>query len=130
MQRQFAVTMGEKQVGKVLVKRQGLYYSFHCRCDLAMERIYRLLVTCGTVRENLGILVPKDGSFMLDTRKPVKMIGEGDMRFSLHTKEEQNDVVFVPIFPEEPFAYISRLRESFLIRRDGQPGIVLNKMQE
>lgn len=130
MERQFAVTLGEKQVGKVLVNRQGLYYAFHCRCDLAMDRIYRLMVTCGTLRENLGILVPNDGCFMLDTRKPVKSIGEGDLRFSLHTKEEKHTCIFVPIFPEEPFAYISRLRESFLIRRDGQPGIVLNKMQE
>ena len=130
MQRQFAVTLGEKQVGKVLVKRQGLYYSFHCRCDLAMERIYRLMVACGTVRENLGILVPKDGSFMLDTRKPVKLIGEGDMQFSLHTKEEEKSITFVPIIPEEPFAYISRLKESFLMLRDGQPGIALSKMQE
>ena len=112
------------------MNRQGLYYSFHCRCELMKGCIYRLMVTCGSVRENLGILVPEDGSFKLDTRKPVKMIGEGDLRFFLHTKEEQNTVTFVPIFPEEPFAYISRLKESFLMLRDSQPGIVLNKMQE
>ena len=130
MEGAFSVTLRGKQVGKVLVKKQGLYYSFCCRCDLCEDAIYRLTVICGTVRENLGILVPEDGSFVLETRKPVKMIGEGDCRFTLCTKQERTSDTFVPISPEEPFAYISRLKQSFLVLREGQPGIRITEMQE
>ena len=117
-------------MGKVQVERQGLYYHFSCRCRLEGDIIYRLLVTCGSVRENLGILVPKDGSFVLHTKLPVKRIGEGELSFSLVPRKEDLSGNFVPIRPEEPFAYISRLKESFLIIRDGQPGILIEKLQE
>ena len=130
MERKFSVTVCGKHAGKVLVQRQGLYYRFTCRCNLAGDIIYRLMVTCGNVRENLGILVPKEESFVLDTKLPVKSIGEGDMSFTLIPKHEAYSGTFVPISPEEPFAYISRLKKSFLILRDGQPGIYINQMQE
>ena len=92
--------------------------------------MYRLVVTCGTNQENLGILVPGDGCFMLDTKLPIKRIGEGNLSFSLVPKQEAYGGTFVPICPEEPFAYISRLKHSFLVLRDGQPGICIEKMQE
>lgn len=130
MEGEFAVTLRGKPVGKVLVQKKGLYYSFCCRCYLTEDTIYRLTVSCGTARENLGILVPVDGSFVLDTRKPVKMIGEGEFQFSLQTKQEKTSGTFVPICPEEPFVYISRLKRSFLVLRESQPGICITGMQE
>lgn len=92
--------------------------------------MYRLMVTCGSSQESLGILVPMEGSFVLNTKLPVKRIGEGNMIFTLVSKQEGHMENFVPISPEEPFAYISRLKESFLIHRNGQPGINIKKVQE
>ena len=43
----------------------------------------RLFVRCGSREENLGIVVPMDGGFGLDTRIPVKRLGEGEMEFRL-----------------------------------------------
>lgn len=130
LEQSFCVTVCGKHAGKVLVQKLGLYYHFHCRCILTDFRIYRLMVTCGTVRENLGILVPKEGSFVLDTKLPMKRIGEGEMIFTLIPKRENHSGTFVPISPEEPFAYITRLKQSFLILRNGQPGILIDKVQE
>ena len=130
MEKSFAVTLGGKPVGKVLVNRQGLYMSFHCRCDLKGDEIYRLVVACGGSRQNLGVLIPGEGGFVLQRKVPAKQIGEGDMTFTLTTKQTPVSDVFVPIRPEEPFAYIHRLKESFLTIRDGQPGICIQKMQE
>lgn len=92
--------------------------------------MYRLIVSCGTKRENLGILIPQGESFILDKRLPVKRIGNGELSFSLIPKKESVSGTFVPISPEEPFTYISRLKKSFLIYRNGQPGILIDKMQE
>lgn len=87
--------------------------------------VCRLRVSCEDRQENLGILVPMDGGFGLETRLPVKRLGEGDPDFTLVPKHESGSGTFVPVYPEEPFAYISRLKKSYLAKKDGQLGIVL-----
>ena len=130
MEENYSVTVGGKHTGKVIVRRQGLYYHFSCRCSLSGEIMYRLMVTCGTVNVNLGILVPENGGFALDTKQPIKRIGEGELRFVLVPKQDIQPVIFVPISPEEPFAYISRLKRSFLAIRNEQMGLMIDEMQE
>ena len=130
MERSFSINVCGRPIGKVTVQKQGLYYRFICRCDLSGDIIYRLMVSCGTVRENLGVLIPQKGSFYLDTKLPVKRIGEGDMVFTLLPKQDACSGTFIPIYPEEPFSYISRLKKTFLMYENGQPGIHIEKMQE
>lgn len=130
MEHEYTVAANGKPVGKVTVLRQGLYYYFSCRCRLSGDVIYRLMVTSGKIRENLGVLVPLDGSFVLDRKLPVKQIGEGELSFFLKAKYDTDEGTFVPISPEEPFAYISRLKKSFLVLQHGEQGIYIPKMQE
>ena len=118
----YSVMLNGKQSGKVSVRRQGLYYHFSCSCRLNSENMYRLVVSCGNTKEKLGILVPSEGSFILNTKLPVKRIGEGDMSFHLTDLQDANSGTFVPISPEEPFAYIDRLKEAYLERKYGQIG--------
>lgn len=125
MEGSYEVCFGKDTVGKVQVLRQGLYYRFICRCRLTGDVICRLVVRCGEKQENLGIVVPMEDGFGLDKKIPVKQIGEGNMDFLLVPKHDQLMGKFVPICPEEPFAYITRLKESFLVRKDGQVGIVI-----
>ena len=131
MERSYSVKLGETPVGKVAVHKEGLYYVFSCRCNLSGEQLYRLVVNRGCIQENLGILVPENGCFVLNTRISVKRIGEGEMSFRLVAKREENPKkIFVPIYPEEPFSYISRLKRSFLVYQCGLVGINIEKMQE
>lgn len=130
MEHIFPVTFCGKPVGKVTVQKQGLYYRFICRCNLSGDIMYRLMVASGTLKENLGILVPQNGSFEIDKKLPLKRIREGDMVFTVIPNQESYDRTFVPIYPEEPFAYISRLKNTFLIYKNGQPGVQIEKMQE
>ncbi len=126
MEGNYAVRMGPDTVGKVNVRRQGLYYRFTCRCRLSGDTLFRLRVLCGEKLENLGILVPVDDGFGLDTKIPVKRIGEGTMEFTLVPRHEKREGQFIPIYPEEPFAYISKLKQSFLVRKNGQLGIQIS----
>lgn len=87
----------------------------------------RLIVTCGDKQENLGIVVPMDGGFGLDTSLAAKKLGQGKPEFQLVPKHEISKERFVPIYPEEPFAYIAKLKESFLIRKNGALGILINE---
>ena len=121
----YTVFFGNQQVGKVRVQRQGLYYSFHCRCRLTGDVVCRLYVSCGGRQENLGVVIPEGDGFGLDTRLPVKRFQEGEPSFSLIPKHEEPSGRFVPIVPEEPFAYIERLKTSFLVKKYGQMGILL-----
>ena len=130
MEQSYAVTVRGTSVGKVLVQRQGLYYHIFCRCQLKGDTIYRLVVTSGSTNVTLGVVIPTDNGFVLNTKLPVKKIGEGELGFTLCTKQEESSSTFIPITPEEPFAYISRLKDSFLVLHDGQSGILVNKKQE
>ena len=111
------VTIGNQSVGRVQVRRQGLYYVFRCRCSLSGQTLWYLEAACGEKRENLGVLVPIDGVFGLDTRRPVKNLGEGKIRFGLRPKRDRPGNRFAPIYPDEPFAYIQQLKKAFLETR-------------
>lgn len=125
MEGNYGVYFGNRIVGKVQVLRQGLYYRFICRCKISGDVVCRLAVVCGDNQENLGVVTPMDGGFGLDTRLPMKRLGEGEMEFLLMPKHDVGAGKFVPIYPEEPFSYIRKLKDSFLATRDGQTGILI-----
>lgn len=123
MEGNYAVYFGNDQAGKVQVLRQGLYLVFHCRCRLSGSVVCRLEVSWGQGRESLGVLVPMDGGFGLDTRLPAKRIKGDKLRFEIIPKRDKQPETFVPIYPEEPFAYIERLKDGFLTKKNGQLGV-------
>ncbi len=125
MEASYPVSMGNKPVGKVLLRKQGLYYSIRCRCQLSGGVVCRLAVRCDGRQEKLGILVPMEEGFGLDTKLPAKRLGQGSLEFLLLPRHETVNGTFVPIYPEEPFAYISRLKDGFLARKDGQLGMLI-----
>ena len=125
MEGNYTVTFANRQCGKVQVLRQGLYYHFVCRCQIKGDVLCRLRVTCGGRQEELGVLVPLETGFGLDKKVPVKYFSEGTPEFKLYAKAEEPDGKFVPIVPEEPFSYIAKLKSAYLVRRDGQVGILI-----
>lgn len=124
---EYEIMLGDKSVGKAGVSREGLYYRIRCRCTLNGDRLCRVLARCADREESLGILVPQDGSFCLETRIPVKKIGVGKLSFSLVPKHRSMEGIFVPLCPEEPFRYISQLKDAYLERRNGNVGILIRK---
>lgn len=120
---------GQAQVGKVQVQKQGLYFRFFCRCQLTGDVVCRLTVRSGAGIENLGIVVPVEEGFGLETRLPCKRFGEGELEFRLVPKHEFSAGTFVPIYPEEPFAYIRNLKNAYFERRYGQAGAVISDMK-
>ncbi len=119
---EYPVMLGKERVGTVDVTKSGLYARFSCRCKLSGEVICALEMRCGAQTEKLGILVPEGKHFALDTKVPLKRIGAGEMVFRIVPRHSERSGQFVPIYPDEPFAYISRLKDAFLERRDGIVG--------
>ena len=125
MAENYDIFLGRQKVGKVYVEQEGLYYRFRCRCNVNADVICRLTARRGGKEENLGIPVPSGDSFTLDTRLPVKRFPEGEFAFYLRPKHSGLAGTFVPVSPQEPFAYITRLKNAYLEKRDGKVGVVI-----
>lgn len=124
MEGTYDILLGNEPVGKAVVERQGLYYRFDCRCKLSGTVIYRLSVESNGHHENLGVPVPVGEEFRLTTKLAVKKLGKGQFRFRVLPKHQKHESSFIPVYPEEPFAYLTRLQNAFLEVRDGQVGVV------
>ena len=122
---EYDVYMGDQVVGTAQVEQQGLYYCFRCRCNLSGDTICRVCVSCGGCQESLGILVPQNGQFETWAKVAVKKLGQGTFRFRVLPRHSAMQEKFICVFPEEPFAYISRLKEAYLQERQGRLGIVI-----
>ena len=123
----YPICQGQGRVGTVTVEKQGLYYCFSCRCSLSGEVMHRLVAVTEAGQVDLGVCVPMDGAFGVEKRIPCKRLGTGKPEFQLVPKHEGLRGQFVPVYPEEPFAYLSRLKNAFLATRAGQVGIVIDE---
>lgn len=123
----YTVYLGSQPAGKVQVLRQGLYYRFICRCQLTGDVVCRLYISSGGKRENLGVVVPAGSGFGLDTRIPVKRFREGNPEFFLIPGHDPTTERFVPIMDTEPFSYIEQLKTSYLVKKYGKIGIMIEE---
>lgn len=112
------VTLSGKPVGTVECIREGLYCRILCRCTLPGQEIRRLYAGS----EKIGVLMPHNGQWILETRIPGKRIKEGS-NFTLDDPGEN----FWPLRPGEEFSYLDKLRKGKLDIREGQMGLVVDK---
>lgn len=127
MEGNYPIYRAGKIVGQARITGEGLYYRIRCRCSRSWDVVSRIYVTSGEKTESLGIPVPEGEEFLLDTRLPRKKLGTERPRFAVQSDRVEPDEMFVPICPEEPFAYLSRLRNAYAAKRDGQIGVVIRK---
>ena len=123
MEGTYGVYVGETMCGKVQVQKEGLYYRFFCRCKPAGEQVCKLRVQFPNSEVNLGVLIPEGDGFGLSTRIPAKRFQGIPVRFVLTPVHDIPEGKFIPITPEEPFAYIERLKEAYLIKKGPNLGV-------
>lgn len=121
---EYDICLGSEKVGQATVQPQGLYYGIRCFCRLTGAVGFRLLVKGSLGEADLGLLVPMNEGFGVNTRVPIKKVGE-ELRFSLVPKHRKMDDCFVPLCPDEPFSYLTRLENAFLENREGTLGVVV-----
>lgn len=127
MDGEYDIFMGKEVVGTANVERQGLYYLFRCQCRLSGAVMCRVMVSCNGHHENLGTLIPMGDGFGLKTKLAVKRLGKGPFQFRVMPKHRRGEGEFIAVYPEEPFAYLTRLQNAFLEVRNGQIGVVIEK---
>jgi len=121
MEERLPVLLAGLAIGEAIVTRRGLYAYFDCRCQLSGQIIYRLTVDSGSCSEILGIPVPEDGHFVLRTRLPLKRLEPRSIHIRAVPKKSGLSGKLIPLSPEEPFSYISRLQNAFLETQRTQP---------
>ena len=121
----YEILRGSEAIGMAEVTREGLYYRFRCRCKLSGSVIYKITVQTGSNLRDLGVLVPENDVFILEKRVPAKYFGTDDLRFSAVPHSKSMKGVFIPVYPDEPFAYLARLRKAYMKKQNGITGIVL-----
>lgn len=130
MEGTYPILFGDQRVGQASVTRRGLYYHFSCRLQLTGEVIFRVEVCRGEGWENLGIPVPEGRAFVLNKAVPVNRLGTEKLIFRVVPKHSKGREIFVPIHPEEPFAYLSRLKNAYMQRRGEEIGVVIREPGE
>jgi len=118
----YDVYLNGNAVGYAHVAKEGLYYRIQCRCRLSGD-VCKLTVSCEERQTNLGVLIPVEDGFGLETKVPIKRLGDGKIEFSIVPNRAVLTGKFVPIYPEEPFAYIEKLKNAYLAKQNGQIGI-------
>ena len=107
------------------MKRQGLYEVIRVECKGLGQEMQRVFVCCSGREVDLGIMIPEDDQFVLRTRIPVKRLGEGECTFYVQKMHAKHPGEFVPLSPEEPFRYLSRLKNAYLTRKNGCQGLII-----
>ncbi len=125
----YEITLAGEPVGTAKVTRRGLYYGIDCRCQLLRSNVYDLTAHWGNQAVHIGVPVPEGNSLHLGKTLPTKQAGQGSPVFTLTPRHEKMTGQFVPVYPEEPFAYLQRLQEAYLQVRQGQTGVVLQEQK-
>lgn len=120
----YPIKFENREAGEVQVEKRGLYYYFSCHCELPDRRIYRVILSIGNTRQNLGICVPCEDRFTLFKRMPVKRIAGEDWVFTLHPDDTLQGSKH-PVSEKSPFAMLDKLNEARLFIENGNPVIVI-----
>ena len=122
----FDVLWNGRIVGTANILKEGLYYRFICRCNLPHKGIYRVVVTEGDNRYDLGICVPDKNDYVCICRIPCKRFCGWDFCFVL-TDDCGN--MTIPVMPNNPFLYLDKLEAARLQITNGQPEIIIDLFQ-
>ncbi|MBE6977092.1 MAG: hypothetical protein E7438_00415 [Ruminococcaceae bacterium] len=120
MEGTYELLQGGQAVGRVQVTRQGMFYCVGCQCKLSGAVKFRLIMESNGSELDLGILRQDKAWFRLQTRVNVKTAGQGRPAFCLRPQKDTAASLLVPVCPEEPFGYLARLEQAYLVRQNGK----------
>lgn len=126
----YPILLGKNCIGQASVSRQGLYYQIACACRLSGEVVYRVRASCADKAVNLGILVPENGLFAVRSRVAISKLGVGALSFCAIPQHVKTDDNFIPLKPDEPFAYLHRMDGMYLSKRGSQIGLCIKESED
>lgn len=116
----YDIYMGPNEIGKAEMIREGLYMRIRCFCNIKKKGIYRIHM-CGSDKTvDLGVCVPQNSGYAVDTKIAVKNIPGGSIRFELNDSTKHCDGPFIRLDLERPFSQLSKLEKARLKYHNGE----------
>lgn len=119
----YEIILRGKSVGTMDVSREGLYYRFRGKCKLPMDNIYRMRILQDDSVGKLGVLVPCNGLFLLDTKRPAKLFTNTVPAFCIESENEAENE-WVAIDENTPFPKLADLENGVFMCKEKVPGIL------
>lgn len=119
------VFLAGERVGTAAVHQEGMFWHIRCCCDGAVEVPCVLQARWSEEVIDLGLCGKEEGSIRLTARLNRKRTPAGMPVFCLVVKHRGAIDSFHPISPQEPFAYIAKLKYAYLVTRGGKVGVAL-----
>ena len=110
-------------MGHARIQKEGLFYKFVCSCTPPDGSVYRISVSDGEHRRDLGICVPQGDVFTLIARVPCKCLNGESLQFELTDKK----ITAIPVRSGEPFAHLDQLETARFHEENGQTEIILGQ---
>lgn len=113
-------------VGTACIAAEGLYYRIRCLCQIHPGERIHLQISCGTSCVDLGLCVPMEGGYGMETRIPAKRFAAGIPQFFLGEQQNplpeetepyvpaDNKEYRIPVDPEVPFMHLQELENAVL----------------
>ena len=113
----YCIYLGNQKIGEAIVVKQGLFYSIHCLCDITGSVPLRITVK-GDREVDLGLCVPMGDRFGLNTSIAISKVGGSQLYFEGRPKHKVKTKEVITVSPDEPFQYLSKLKEAYLVSRN------------
>ena len=110
----YSIHFGEEILGEANVKKQGLFYRIHCLCRISGSVPFRIAVR-GDREVDLGLCVPMEHDFGLNTSIPISKVGNGKLEFWARPTHTIQKLDCVTVSPDEPFGYLAKLKDAFWV---------------
>lgn len=123
----YQITWNGSSVGNAELHKEGMFYRFLCRCRLPNKGLYRVIVTDGENKYDLGICVPEGNGYSCVARVPCNQLKGNNLSFALMGSEEKRGIT---IASGKPFAHLDKLNAARLHFANGLPEIMINPIQD
>lgn len=119
MDRYYDVYLDNRIIGSVTTAQQGLFCYLSCRCSLPDDKMYKLFAQIKEEILDFGLLYPINDSFGINTKAPLRKLGQGSIRFFVSPKDGIE--VCVPLNSPSAFPHLSQLEQCRFIMKNGKP---------
>lgn len=126
----YPIFMAGEESGRAVVTQEGMFWRIRCRCNLSADIPCTVQARWGEKIIDLGLCAKEGDSIGLTARLNRKTVPAGKPVFCIAVKHRQSLESFIPICPQEPFAYIAKLKYAYLVNKAGKLGIAVRDQND
>lgn len=121
----YDIYIGPNEIGKAEMIREGLYIRIRCFCNIKKKGIYRIYMCGSNKTVDLGVCVPRNSGYAVNTKIAAKEIPEGLIQFEVKNSLDLCEDSFIKLDPDRPFLQLSKLKRVRLKYHNGERMLII-----